>query len=317
MVVDYLRISVTDRCNLRCVYCNPLGGCDFIEHGEILRFEEIHRLGGLFVESGIKKIRITGGEPLVRRNVVSLVGQLAKIEGVEDLSLTTNGVLLESMAEKLKSAGLKRINISMDSCHEECYENITGFDLLGQVLAGVHKAIEAGLSPVKINSVIIKGVNDSQILSLAKMSVDLPVTVRFIEYCPTAKFSKFENDCVPSDDIRRIIEREFGSLSSFVSSRVNGPACGFKIKDSLGAIGFIGGRTSIFCNSCNRVRLTSDGKVKPCLYSERDYDLKTLLRGGADDETILGLLGKIIGEKDNYTKLNSPVKDFSMQRIGG
>lgn len=317
MKVDYLRISVTDRCNLRCLYCNPLGGRDFIEHDEILRFEEICRIVGLFVKCGIKKIRVTGGEPLVRKNITHLIAQLAAIEGVEDLSLTTNGVLLESMADELKAAGLKRVNISLDSCQGECFRNITGFDLLNQVIKGVHVAIETDLMPVKINSVIIKGVNTSQILPLAKLSIDLPVTVRFIEYCPTAKFSKLESVCVSSDEIRRIIEREFGTLSNFVSSPANGPACGFKIKNALGAIGFIGGRTSMFCNSCNRVRLTSDGKVKPCLYSSHEYDLKKLLRSGADDTAILGLLEKIIGEKSNYTKLTSPAESFSMQKIGG
>ncbi len=317
MTVDYLRISVTDRCNLRCVYCNPLGGRNFIEHKEILRFEEIYDIVRFFVKCGIKKVRITGGEPLVRKNILHLIRLLSSIEQLRDLSLTTNGVLLGSMARELKDAGLKRINISLDSAHRQCYRDITGFDLFDQAADGIDKAIEAGLSPVKINSVIIKGINDSQILPLAKLSMDLPVVVRFIEYCPTGKHTKPETDYISSAQIRNIIESEFGALSSFLTPMSNGPALYYKTKNSHGTIGFISGRTSMFCQSCNRLRLTSDGKVKPCLYSERDYDLKELIRNAADDETILRMLKKIIAEKSNYTKLNAPVRSFSMRKIGG
>ena len=187
MSVDYLRISVTDRCNLRCIYCAPLKGCGFIARKEILTFEEIHRIAGLFARCGVSKIRLTGGEPLIRTNIVQLVRKLAGIRGIEELTLTTNGVLLESMAAQLKDAGLKRVNVSADSAQKENYKQITGFDLLEKVTSGIYKALKVGLKPVKINSVIIKGVNISQIPALARMSVELPVAVRSIEYCPAGR----------------------------------------------------------------------------------------------------------------------------------
>ena len=319
MSVDYLRISVTDRCNLRCIYCNPLGDCGCIAPREILRFEEIERIARLFAECGINKFRLTGGEPLVRKDIVRLVAKLATIPNIDDLALTTNGVLLAPLAVPLKAAGLQRINISVDSAERESYKQITGFDLLPKVTKGIHKAIEAGLEPVKINSVIIKGLNDSeeQILALAAMSVDLPVTVRFIEYCPTGQYTNPESDYLPNRDVRSIIERKYGPLSSVVMEHSPGPALNFKFRDSAGAVGFISGRSSIFCRSCNRLRLTSDGKIKPCLYSAHTYDLKKLIRGQASDRQIRDLLKRIISEKGNYTKLNSLKEGFSMCKVGG
>lgn len=319
MSVDYLRISVTDRCNLRCIYCNPLGDCGCIEPREILRFGEIERITRLFAECGINKFRLTGGEPLVRKDIVRLVDKLATIPNIDDLALTTNGVLLEPLAAQLKAAGLQRVNISVDSAERESYKQITGFDLLPKVTKGIHKAIEAGLTPVKINSVIIKGLNDSeeQILALAAMSVDLPVTVRFIEYCPTGKYTNPASDYLPNRDVRFIIERKYGPLSSVVMEHSPGPALNFKFRDSAGAVGFISGRSSMFCHSCNRLRLTSDGKIKPCLYSAHTYDLKRLIRGQASDRQMRDLLKRIISEKGNYTKLNSLKEGFSMCKVGG
>ena len=319
MSVDYLRISVTDRCNLRCIYCNPLGDCGCIEPGEILRFGEIERITRLFAECGINKFRLTGGEPLVRKDIVRLVDKLATIPNIDDLALTTNGVLLEPLAAQLKAAGLQRVNISVDSAEIESYKQITGFDLLPKVTKGIHKAIEAGLEPVKINSVIIKGLNDSeeQILALAAMSVDLPVTVRFIEYCPTGKYTNPASDYLPNRDVRAIIERKYGPLSSVVMEHSPGPSLNFKFRDSAGAVGFISGRSSMFCRSCNRLRLTSDGKIKPCLYSAHTYDLKRLIRGQASDRQMRDLLKRIISEKGNYTKLNSLKEGFSMCKVGG
>ncbi|MCP4262095.1 MAG: GTP 3',8-cyclase MoaA [Planctomycetes bacterium] len=317
--VDYLRISVTDRCNLRCIYCNPLGDCGFFEHKDILRFEEIERIARLFTECGISKIRLTGGEPLVRKDIVQLVDKFASIPAIDGLSLTTNGVLLESFAEPLKAAGLQRVNISVDSMDRDSYQLITGFDLLPKVTKGIYKAIEVGLRPVKINSVIIKDFNDNveQILALAEMSVQLPLTVRFIEYCPTGRYASSVSDYLPNKAVRAIIERKYGQLLSFVEEHNHGPALTFKIKDSVGAIGFISGRSSTFCSSCSRLRLTSDGKVMPCLYSARTYNLKKLIRSGASDQQIRELLKRIITEKGNYTKMNSLKDSFSMCEVGG
>ncbi len=317
MNINYLRISVTDKCNLRCVYCHPLGGCEFIEHKEILSFEEIYRIAKLFVRCGIRKVRLTGGEPLIRRNIVYLVRQLAGIAGIEELTLTTNGVPFGPMAAELKAAGLNRVNISVDSAERESYKQITGFDLLPKVTEAIYKAIDVGLMPVKINSVIIKSVNVSQILPLAQMSVYLPVTVRFIEYCPTTQYTKPASDYVPTKEVRRIIESKFGMLSDVAAGDTDGPASYCRIKDSAGTLGFISGRTSTFCQSCNRLRLTSDGKLRPCLYSSHYYDVKKLIRSDATEGQVLELLKKILHEKNNYTKLNSPDHEFSMQNIGG
>ena len=319
MSIDCLRLSVTDKCNLRCIYCHPLPDCHPLEYEDILRFEEIMRIVRLFAEYGIKKLRLTGGEPLIRRDIIRLVRELAAITGIKDLSITTNGVFLKSFAAELKAAGLQRINISVDSIECKTYKRITGFDLLPKVLEGIYSAIEAGLSPVKINCVIIKELNDSeeQITALAGMSMNLPVSVRFIEYCPTNKNTRPATDYVPNAMVRTVIERKYGSLWHTVMSVGSGPAEYFKVPGSSGAIGFISGRSSTFCSSCSRLRLTSDGKVMPCLYSARSHDLKRLIRNGQSDRKIRDYVSKIMTEKAGYTKLNSLNEEFSMCKIGG
>jgi cyclic pyranopterin phosphate synthase len=319
MSIDCLRLSVTDRCNLRCIYCHPQPDCSLVERQDKIEFEEILRIVRLFSECGIKKLRLTGGEPLVRRDIVRLVHELAAIAGIEDLSVTTNGVFLESLAAKLKAAGLQRINISIDSIDRKTYELVTGFDSLTGVLDGIYKAVEVGLTPVKLNSVIIKGINDSeeQITAIAGMSMELPVSVRFIEYFPTNKSTRPATDYVPNSAVRAVIERKYGPLLKTVISFGNGPAEYFKAPNSNGTIGFISGRSTNFCRSCSRLRLTSDGKLMPCLYSARAYDLKILIRNGQSDRQICSYMNQIIAQKAGYTKLNSPKEDFSMCKIGG
>lgn len=319
MSIDCLRVSVTDRCNLRCVYCHPVSDLGLIERQEILGFEEICRIVRLFADHGVKKVRLTGGEPLLRRQIVRLVRELAAVAGVEELSATTNGIFLESLAAELKTAGLQRVNISVDSIERKTYERLTGFDLLPRVLDGIHKAIEVGLTPVKINCVIIKGINDSeeQITALAGMSVDLPLNVRFIEYSPTNKGTRPATDYVPNATVRAVIERKYGPLSSTIMSCGSGPAEYFKAPGWPGTIGFISGRSTTFCRSCSRLRLTSDGKIMPCLYSARAYDLKTLIRNGQSDSRIRNFLSQIISEKAGYTKTSSLKEEFTMSKIGG
>jgi len=296
-----------------------LGDFDLIDHREALQLEEIRRIVGLFTQCGIKKVRLTGGEPLLRNDIVRIVNTLSSIAGIKDLSITTNGAFLEPLASELKAAGLQRVNISIDTMNRGTYERMTGFDMLPKVMDGISKALEVGLSPVKINSVIVKGLNDSQkqIRALAEMSIRLPVAVRFVEYYPTNKNTKPACDYVPNREVKKIIEHKFGPLDGISIKNGYGPAVYFKIKNSAGAIGFINGRSSMFCHECNRLRLTSDGKVKPCLYSTNQYDLKELLRNDAGDQKILRLLRSILREKGTYTKLNSPVEEFSMQSIGG
>jgi cyclic pyranopterin phosphate synthase len=256
---------------------------------------------------------------LLRRDIVRLVHELGAIIGIEDISVTTNGVFLESLAAELKAAGLQRVNISVDSIERETYERITGFDLLPKVLEGIHTAIDVGLSPVKINCVVIKGLNDSQeqITTLAGMSINLPVSVRFIEYYPTNKDTRPATDYVPNTSVRAVIERKYGPLLRTVMSVGSGPAEYFKAPGSTGTIGFISGRSSNFCRSCSRLRLTSDGKVMPCLYSARSHDLKRLISSGQSDRQIQDHISKIIAEKAGYTKSNSLKEDFSMCKVGG
>jgi len=334
MSIDCLRVSVTDRCNLRCIYCHPLPDCSLTEREFVSRascprfegetpstiaFEEILHIIRLFAECGIRKVRLTGGEPLLRRDIVHLARKLANIAGIEELSATTNGVFLESLAAELKAAGLRRINISIDSIERKTYERMTGFDLLPKVLEGIHKAIEVGLTPVKINCVVIKGLNDSaeQITGLAGLSVDLPLAVRFIEYFPTNQSTRPAADYVPNPAVLAAIERKYGPLSNIVTSPGNGPAEYFKAPDWAGTVGFISGRSSDFCPSCSRLRLTSEGKIMPCLYSARAYDLKTLIRNGQSDRQIRGYLNQIIAEKAGYTKSGSLKEEFTMSKIGG
>ena len=317
MHVKCLRISVTDKCNLRCVYCRPLHDCAFIEDKEILTFKEIHRIVRLFADCGIDRVRLTGGEPLLRKNITSLLAKLAATKGIRELTLTTNGVLLLQMADELKAVGLNRVNISIDSLEANNYQQITGYDFLSRVVGGIQKAIDVGLQPVKINAVILRGINHSQIVALARMSIDLPVTVRFIEYCPTSTDTQPAEDYIPYGEIRRIIEGTFGSLSDASIGHGSGPALYFKIKNSAGAIGFIAGRSTVFCEACNRIRLTSDGRIKPCLYSAQDYNIRRLVRGSASDEQVRNVLENIIAQKHTFTRLNSSVKEFSMRKVGG
>ena len=317
MRVKCLRISVTDKCNLRCVYCRPVQDCNFTEYKDILSFEEIHRIVRLFADCGVDRVRLTGGEPLLRKNIATLIAKLTALKGIKELTLTTNGVLLYQMADELKAAGLNRVNISIDSLEEESYIQITGYDCLSKVVKGIRKAIEVGLEPVKINSVILRGINHSQIVALAGMSIDLPVTVRFIEYCPTNEHTYPAEEYIPFNEIRSIIECSHGSLSDLSIAPGNGPALYYKIKNSAGAIGFISGRSSFFCGSCNRIRLTSNGKIKPCLYSAQDYDVGSLVRECESDDRVRNILANILEQKQFFTKYNSFAKGFSMCKVGG
>ncbi|MBN2591395.1 MAG: GTP 3',8-cyclase MoaA [Sedimentisphaerales bacterium] len=318
-IIDYLRVSVTNKCNLKCIYCHPLSDNELSEYQDIMDTNEILHIIKLFVKCGIKRVRLTGGEPSLRNDILQLVNQLSLTEGIEDISVTTNGVLLESMAQDLKTAGLQRINISVDSLDKEVYKTITGFDVLENVTKGIQKAIEVGLKPVKINCVVVKGVNSSkeEIIPLAKMSIDLPVTVRFVEYYPTSNNSKLDKGFVPNIEIKKIIEQTFGTLDNTSEIKGYGPAQNFKIKNSVGAIGFISGRSTMFCDQCNRIRLSCDGKLKPCLYSAKQYDIRELLSKCASEENVLAKMKYIIQKKSNYNKKTRPMEEFSMQSIGG
>lgn len=288
-VIDYLRISVTDKCNLRCIYCMPADGIAPAQHTDILSYEEIIRVAKIAAQLGVRKIRLTGGEPLIRKNLPFLVSSLKEITGIEELSLTTNGILLAQHAASLAHAGLDRVNVSIDSLRPERFREITRGGDLAVVLKGLHEAEQAGLTPIKINMVPVRGLNDDEILDFARMTLTSDYQVRFIECMPTGLVNFWSpQKYVTTDEIRGIIET-MGELRP-VRVRKHGPSKYFRFKDAKGVIGFISALTHHFCSDCNRLRLTSDGKLRPCLFSETEIDLRSALRSGASDLEIERLL---------------------------
>ena len=284
--INYLRISVTDRCNLRCCYCMPETGIPLISHFDILTYEEILRIVRVFAAEGISKVRLTGGEPLVRKGIVDFVSDLSRIEGIEDLSLTTNGVLLMELAQGLKKAGLKRVNISLDSLEREKFRQITRKDDFQRVWKGIEEALRVGLSPVKINMVAIQGLNDDEIESFARLTLQLPLTVRYIEYMPAGNGEKWEmGDVLAIPQIKKRIEN-VGTLIPISSERWDGPAMRFRIDGAVGEIGLIGAVSNHFCSDCNRLRLTADGKIRTCLFSDEEIDVRDILRKGGSDSDL-------------------------------
>jgi cyclic pyranopterin phosphate synthase len=286
--INYLRISITDRCNLRCQYCMPQEGVSRFGHAEVLSYEEIRRLAAIAARRGISKIRITGGEPLVRKGAVQLVEYLARIEGIRDLSMTTNGVLLQKYAEDLRRAGLQRVNISMDSLNPDKYRRITRGGDLSQVREGIAAARRAGLNPIKINIVAISGFNDDEIIDFARLTLGEDLQVRFIEFMPIGESSAWSPDrSLPAAEVKKRIE-SLAPLSPFENGRnpSDGPARLFKLPGAPGCIGLISPVSDHFCTSCNRLRLTADGKLKTCLFSDEEMDLKSLIRSGGSDEML-------------------------------
>lgn len=284
--INYLRISVTDRCNLRCRYCMPEEGISIIPHEEILTYEEILRIVRVFAIEGISKVRLTGGEPLVRKGIVDFISRLSQIEEIKDLSLTTNGILLKDFAQDLKEAGLKRINISLDSLKKERFHQITRKDDFERVWAGIEEALRVGLSPVKINMVAIRGLNDDEIESFARLTLSLPLIVRYIEYMPSGNGEEWrETDILTIPEIRNRL-KNVGRLIPISSDRWDGPAKRFQIEGAVGEIGLIGAVSSHFCDDCNRLRLTPDGKIRTCLFSDEEIDVKELLRNGGSDRDL-------------------------------
>jgi len=310
--IDYLRISITDRCNLRCLYCMPVDGVCPTEHKDILRYEEITRIVKVAVRLGVSKIRLTGGEPLTRRNISFLISSIKNIHGIKDLSMTTNGILLEKYSWKVAEAGLDRVNVSLDSLREERYRQITRGGELSSVLKGLEAAGDAGLKPIKINMVPIRGFNDDEILSFAGMTLDTEHQVRFIECMPTANANFWSPaKYMTTEEIKKIIE-PLGPLTP-VRIRKNGPSKYYRLKGARGVIGFISALTHHFCHDCNRLRLTADGKLRPCLFSETEIDLRSAIRLGASDEEIERLLRLSIAVKPEGHKIGSrqniPQKD--------
>ncbi len=311
--ISYLRISVTDRCNLRCIYCMPPEGVPLVTHDEILTFEEILLVVRAAVGLGINKVRITGGEPLVRAGIIDLVRMIAELPGVKDISMTTNGLLLEQYAEELVAAGLQRINISLDTLKYERFKEITRSGDLANALKGIKAAKEAGLNPVKINMVPMVGVNDDEIVDFARMTLEPGWHVRFIELMPASR----KVDFVASHVLRKKIET-LGPLQPYYGLAGNGAARYFTLPDARGTVGFISAVSEPFCKDCNRLRLSSTGVVYPCLFSASGVDVRTPIRSGADVEAAAHLLKAAIAAKPSGHHLDEGKRmNKNMSSIGG
>jgi cyclic pyranopterin phosphate synthase len=321
--IHYLRVSVTDRCNLRCTYCMPPEGVPWQPHSSILSFEQIETVVRAAAELGISKVRITGGEPLARLGMVDLVRMLARVPGLDDLAMTTNGTLLAGCAADLCQAGLRRVNISLDTLRPERFHSITRLGRLEDALAGITAAHEAGLRPVKINMVVMRGGNDDEVLDLALKSVDEGWNVRFIEYMPVGGQAPPDaawcSQVVTGEEMQRNIEARFGPLAPTQDSVGNGPARYYRIEGARGTLGFITPVSEHFCVHCNRLRLTADGQLRPCLLSDEEIDLGSALRRGADVPEIKRLLLEAIRSKPREHRLAGCVQPEkrAMSQIGG
>lgn len=298
--IDYLRISVTDRCNLRCVYCMPAEGIRLMSHEDILSYEEIYTVAEAAADLGIKKVRITGGEPLVRAGLPRLVQMLARIDAIDDISLTTNGILLAHYAAELKSAGLRRVNISLDTLKPDRFKYITRGGNLGDVLAGIEVAKSVGLNPTKINVVVMSGINNDELLDFATKTITEGWHVRFIEHMPFGEDTD-ASSFVSVDEIRQHLV-VLGKLEP-CSFKGNGPAKYFRLPQANGTIGFITPVTEHFCFQCNRLRLTADGKLRPCLLSEAEIDLRQPLRNGIASARLKRLIKKAAANKPRQHQL--------------
>ena len=295
--VDYLRISVTDLCDLRCIYCMPPEGIRQLPHDKILRFEEIRRTAAVAASLGVRTLRLTGGEPLVRRGIADLVRMLSQVEGIRSVAMTTNGTRLAALASDLRSAGLSRVNISLDTLDAERYAEITRGGSLADVLKGMEVALESGFEQVKLNVVAMKGVNDSEFVDLALMARQYPVDVRFIEYMPAGRDVPVEpGRFVPVAAIRSELERTL-ELRPVDEERGAGPAESFKIDEGQGYIGFISSVSEPFCRRCNRLRLSADGRLIACLFDAGQIDLRTAIRAGATDEQIAQMFREVADMK--------------------
>jgi cyclic pyranopterin phosphate synthase len=315
-----LRVSVTDRCNFRCRYCMPAEGLQWLAKPEVLTFEEIHRLVTVMARMGVREIRLTGGEPLVRRDLPNLVQRLAVVPGVEDLSLTTNGVLLDRLARPLADAGLRRLNISLDSLSHTRFAEITRRDALDRVLAGLDAAErETRLRPIKVNCVAIRGFSETEVPALAELARRKPFVVRFIEFMPLDADDRWDADQVLSGaDIRAIVEERWALEE--VPAGPSSTARRFRFADGAGELGFVSPVTEPFCSSCDRVRVTADGRLRTCLFSRTEWDLQAPLRDGASDAELEEVIRNAVAHKELKHRINEPGfvrASRTMSQIGG
>jgi cyclic pyranopterin phosphate synthase len=317
--IDYLRISITDRCNLKCVYCVPERGLRYFDQSEILTTEEISRFVHAAHKYGLMKVRITGGEPLLRKDIIPLVSTIKEI-GIRDLSITTNGVMLASLAESLRGAGLDRVNISMDTLRADRYRAITRGGDLSRIWEAINESERVGLSPIKINIVPIRGINDDEILDFASLTLDRDYHIRFIELMPVGRNGRCKQEKTVEKE--ELMER-ISKLGKLIRSEFKGkgPSRNYRIEGAKGVIGFISPVSDCFCDSCNRLRLTAHGKIRPCLFSDIEVDIKTPMRSGISDKELESLLLRAVTVKPAGGYLNGNRKFhsdlISMSKIGG
>jgi cyclic pyranopterin phosphate synthase len=317
--LNYLRISITDRCNLKCIYCVPSDLIPRLSHDDIMTYEEILRLVRIGIKLGISKIRVTGGEPLVRKGVYGFLTDLSQLDGLADLSLTTNGVALKANLKKINAAGIKRINISLDTLERTKFEHITGFDLFDQVWQGIEMALEMGFQPIKLNIVALNGVNDDELTNMARLSLDYPLHIRFIEYMPIGESQIGNGPLLLAPEIKKRISA-LGSLIPVPSALNDGPAQRYHFEGAAGEIGFIHALSHHFCDRCNRLRLTARGHLRPCLLSDHHEDVRGIMRSGGTDEQLAEVFFKAVDHKpsDHNLAIQSPSGICSqMSSIGG
>jgi cyclic pyranopterin phosphate synthase len=315
-----VRVSVTDKCNFRCTYCMPAEGLEWLRRDEILSFEEIQRLAAVLAAMGVDEVRLTGGEPLVRRDLPELVRMLAATPGVRDLSLTTNGILLDRLAAPLVNAGLRRLNVSLDSLSHTRFAEITRRDALDRVLAGLAEAERhPELRPIKVNCVAIRGFTEDEVPALAELARRKPYVVRFIEFMPLDADERWDADQVLSGaEIRTIVGARWPLEE--IPAKPSSTARRFRFADGSGELGFVSPVTEPFCSTCDRIRLTADGKLRTCLFSRREWDLMEPLRAGASDEELAAVLRHAVSHKELKHRINDPGfvrASRSMSQIGG
>ena len=301
--INYLRISITDKCNLRCIYCVPPTGDRKLEHREILRYEELLRIVRIAIELGINKIRLTGGEPFVRKGMGQFIPMLMSIDGLDDVSLTTNGVYLKDNLGMLKAAGIERINVSIDSLKRLNFKFITRFDYFTRVWEWIEMARDMGFSPIKLNVVVMKGINDNEVLDFGRLAIERPYHIRFIECMPIGLQAN-SLAFIPNSEIEKALVNEFGLLIPVSPGENDGPARRFRFEGGEGEIGFISPISHSFCQGCNRLRLTANGMLLPCLLSDREVSIKDPLRRGCLDEELIEVFSKAVDLKPQHHPLN-------------
>ncbi len=316
-----LRVSVTDRCNIRCFYCMPADNVQFLPHKEILTFEEIVKSVGVMASMGVDRIRLTGGEPLVRKQLWRLIEMLVQIPGINDIALTTNGILLADQARQLRDAGLNRLNISLDTLNPKRFEQISRRKGLDRVLEGIAVAQDIGFDKIRLNAISIAGITENEAVPLARFAREKNLELRFIEFMPLDAEGNWDSSRVlDGDSVRRKIEDEFGELVEANRADPSQPAVDFDYTDGKQTVGFINPVSQPFCVSCNRLRMTAEGKIRNCLFSTAEWDLRTLLRAGASDLEIENLIRECVSSKKAGHGIDSdsfsrPQK--SMYQIGG